>query len=59
MKLKKSDIKLMAEIIMDYKYYIYELSDGELKNISKWLNKVNKLDSKLWDILNNKNIEIK
>lgn len=59
MKLKKSDIKLMAEIIMDYKYYIYELSDGELKNISKWLNKVDKLDSKLWDILNNKNIEIK
>lgn len=59
MKLKKSDIKLMAEIIMDYKYYIYELSDDELKNISKWLNKVDKLDSKLWDILNNKNIEIK
>lgn len=59
MKIKKSDIKLMAEIIMDYKYYIYELSDGELKNISKWLNKVDKLDSKLWDILNNKNIEIK
>lgn len=59
MKLKKSDIKLMAEIIIDYKYYIYELSDGELKNISKWLNKVDKLDSKLWDILNNKNIEIK
>lgn len=59
MKLKKSDIKLMAEIIMDYKYYIYELSDSELKNISKWLNKVDKLDSKLWDILNNKNIEMK
>ena len=59
MKLKKSDIKLMAEIIMDYKYYIYELSDGELKNISKWLNKVDKLDSKLWDILNNKNTEMK
>ena len=58
MKLKKSDIKLMAEKIMDYKNYYLEI-DVQDDCDKTWRDKVDKLDSKLWDILNNKNIEMK
>lgn len=55
MKIKKSDIKLMCEIIMDYKNYapdVEDISDNDtfLKN---WMKKVDDLDSRLWKILNN------
>ena len=49
MKLKKSDIKLMAEIIMDYKNYYLEI-DVQDDCDKAWRDKVDKLDSKLWDI---------
>ena len=58
MKIKKSDIILMAEIIMDYKNYYLEI-DVQNDCDKAWRDKVDKLDSKLWGILNNKNIEIK
>lgn len=55
MKIKKSDIELMAEIISDYKNYVCELDMSD-EYIKEWMGKVDNLDDKIWKYLNeNKN----
>ena len=55
MKIKKSDLKLMTEIIMDYKNYYLEI-DIQDDYDKAWRDKVDKLDSKLCDILNKQEV---
>lgn len=54
MKIRKSDIETMIEIIMDYRNYLSEM-DMEDDYCKAWKDKVDKLDDRLWDIINNKN----
>lgn len=53
MKIRKSDIETMTEIIMDYRNYLSEM-DMQDDYCKAWKDKVDKLDDKLWDIINNK-----
>lgn len=53
MKIRKSDIETMAEIIMDYRNYLSEM-DMQDDYCKAWKDKVDKLDDRLWDIINNK-----
>lgn len=53
MKIRKSDIETMTEIIMDYRNYLSEM-DMDDSYCKAWKDKVDELDDKLWDIINNK-----
>lgn len=53
MKIRKSDIETMTEIIMDYRNYLSEM-DMEDDYCKAWKDKVDKLDDRLWNIINNK-----
>lgn len=55
MKIRKSDIETMTEIIMDYRNYLSEM-DMQDDYCKAWKDKVDKLDDKLWDIINNKDL---